>query len=150
MKNADLLAKRPPDNKHRFDQLSKIREVFDKLPDARLELQRSHNAHLEAGSYAKSRASLRSVLLICACNTARMCRVSTQITGRPASASALKSHCDSGPASSPIRLKRQTGFDTTDSRASGSLATFTSRTSLPVSSTMHTLVSLTDTSNPAK
>src|SRR5206468_12199456 len=52
------------------------------------------------------RASLRSVLLICACNTARMYRVSTQITGKPASASALKSHCDSGPASSPIRLKR--------------------------------------------
>src|SRR5258705_2052524 len=52
------------------------------------------------------RASLRSVLLICACNTARMCRVSTQITGSHASASALKSHCDSGPASSPIRLKR--------------------------------------------
>src|SRR6266850_863769 len=48
MKSSDLLAKRPPDNKHRFDQLSKIREVFDKLPDARLELQHSHNAHLEA------------------------------------------------------------------------------------------------------
>src|SRR5438477_11801530 len=44
------------------------------------------------------RASLRSVLFICACNTARMCRVSTQITGKPASASALKSHCDRGPA----------------------------------------------------
>jgi hypothetical protein len=36
----------------------------------------------------------------------RMCRVSTQITGKPASASALKSHCDNGPASGPIRLKR--------------------------------------------
>src|SRR5258707_14091803 len=34
------------------------------------------------------RASLRSVLLICAFNTACMCRVSTQITGNPASASA--------------------------------------------------------------
>ena len=34
--------------------------------------------------------------------------------------------------------------------ASGSLATFTSRTILPVSSTMQTLVSLTDTSSPAK
>ena len=52
------------------------------------------------------RASLRSVLLICACNAARMCRVSTQIAGKPASASALNNHCDSGPASSPIRLKR--------------------------------------------
>ena len=29
------------------------------------------------------RASLRSVLLICAFNTARMCRVSTQIAGKP-------------------------------------------------------------------
>src|SRR6187399_1433252 len=50
------------------------------------------------------RASLRSVLLICAFNAALMCRVSTQITGRPASASALNSHCDSGPASNPVRL----------------------------------------------
>jgi len=50
------------------------------------------------------RGSLRSVLLICAFSTARMCRVSTQITGKPASARALNSHCDSGPASSPIRL----------------------------------------------
>jgi len=48
---------------------------------------------------AMPRASLRSVLLICAFNTARMCRVSTQITGKPASARALNSHCDSGPAS---------------------------------------------------
>ena len=38
----------------------------------------------------------------------------------------------------------------TANRASGSLATFTSRTILPVSSTMQTLVSLTDMSNPAK
>jgi len=36
-------------------------------------------------------------LLICAFNTARICRVSTQITGKPASARPLKSHCDSGP-----------------------------------------------------
>src|SRR6476660_1441673 len=34
------------------------------------------------------RASLRSVLLICAFNTACMCRVSTQITGNPAGESA--------------------------------------------------------------
>src|SRR5690348_2642346 len=45
------------------------------------------------------RASLRSVLLICALSTARMCRVSTQITGKFASPSALNNHCDSGPAS---------------------------------------------------
>src|SRR6476661_8184868 len=42
------------------------------------------------------RASLRSVLLICAFSTACMCRVSTQITGNSASARALNSHCDSG------------------------------------------------------
>src|SRR5271156_3853838 len=36
-------------------------------------------------------------------NTAFICRVSTQITGKPASASALKSHCDNGPASNPTR-----------------------------------------------
>jgi putative ABC transport system substrate-binding protein len=37
-----------------------------------------------------------------------------------------------------------------DPVALGSLATFTSRTILPLSSTMQTLVSLTETSNPAK
>src|SRR6202035_3668010 len=35
-----------------------------------------------------------------------MCRVSTQITGRSAAVNALTSHCDSGPASIPIRPKR--------------------------------------------
>ena len=39
-------------------------------------------------------------------STARICRVSTQITGKPASARTLYSHCDSGPASGPTRLKR--------------------------------------------
>jgi hypothetical protein len=33
------------------------------------------------------------------------CRVSTQTTGNSASARALNSHCDNGPASNPIRLK---------------------------------------------
>jgi hypothetical protein len=32
-----------------------------------------------------------------------MCRVSTQITGSSAAVNALTSHCDSGPASIPIR-----------------------------------------------
>ena len=45
-----------------------------------------------------------------------------------------------------VRLKQ----DSTCSRASGSLATFTSRTILPASSTMQMLVSLTDTSSPAE
>ena len=33
-----------------------------------------------------------------------MCRVSTQIAGKPASASALNSHCDSGPAQDPLEV----------------------------------------------
>jgi hypothetical protein len=35
-----------------------------------------------------------------------MCRVSTQITGKPASASALNSHCDNGPGfqSDPLEV----------------------------------------------
>src|SRR5262249_32702984 len=52
------------------------------------------------------RASLRSVLLICcAFSKAFICRVSTHITGRSAPVNALTSHCDSGPASIPIRPK---------------------------------------------
>jgi hypothetical protein len=41
-------------------------------------------------------------------------------------------------------------FVSTCSRASGSLATLASRTILPASSTMQTLVSLTEASIPAK
>src|SRR6516165_5020731 len=67
---------------------------------------------------AMPRASLRSVLLICAFSTARMCRVSTQITGKPASAKALYSHCDSWPSFKPnpfevvggVRQHRQQGL----------------------------------------
>ena len=47
-------------------------------------------------------------------------------------------------------LRQQPGFVSTANSASGSLSTFTSRTILPVSSTMQTLVSLTETSSPAK
>src|SRR5262245_7512641 len=69
---------------------------------------------------------------------------------REASARALNSHCDNGPASNPIRLKRWARFFSTANKASGPLATFTSRTILPASSTMQMLVSLTETSSPAK
>ena len=68
--------------------------------------------------------------------------------GMSASARALNSHCDSGFQSDP--LEAVVGFPRTFKRASGSLATFTSFTILPVSSTMQMLVSLTDTSNPPK
>jgi hypothetical protein len=59
------------------------------------------------------------------------------------------------PADLPVGLvavfaATLTGFMSTCSRASGSLATFTSHTILPVSSTMQMLVSLTETSSPAK
>ena len=47
-------------------------------------------------------------------------------------------------------LEAVVGFPRTFKRTSGSLATFTSFTILPVSSTMQMLVSLTDTSNPPK
>jgi hypothetical protein len=60
-----------------------------------------HPHHLRNTACAIPRASLRSVLLIRAFNAARMCRVSTQTTGKPASASPLKSHCDRLEARSP-------------------------------------------------
>jgi hypothetical protein len=50
------------------------------------------------------RTPIMTLLLYGAVAT-RMCRVSTQIADKPASASALNSHCESGPASNPIRLK---------------------------------------------
>jgi hypothetical protein len=52
---------------------------------------------------AMPHASLRSLLLTRADNAAFMCRVSTQMIGKPASANSPYSHCDNGPASSPIR-----------------------------------------------
>jgi hypothetical protein len=48
------------------------------------------------------RASLRSLLLICA--DPSYAGSQTQITGKPASANALYSHCDKGPASMPNSL----------------------------------------------
>ena len=55
--------------------------------------------------WAMPRASMRSDLFGCAFKNALVCRVSTQVTGNPASTRPLNSHCDSGPASNPIRLK---------------------------------------------
>src|SRR5260370_36773920 len=43
--------------------------------------------------------------LVDLCHTAGICRVSTQATGKLASASALNSHCDSGPAPRPNPLE---------------------------------------------
>ena len=48
MQDDKLLAKRPPDNKQRFDQHSQIGQVLDQLLDADLELHLADHAHLEA------------------------------------------------------------------------------------------------------
>ena len=85
---------------------------------------------LSTRSRPRPRASLRSLLLICAFSTACMCR-STQTIGNSASAGALNSHRDSGPASNPIHLKWWRGFLSTTNNALGLLATFTSRMILP-------------------
>src|SRR5438105_14119737 len=94
---------------------------------------------------------LRSVLLICcAVSRAFMCRVSTQITGSSAAVNALTSHCDSGPASIPIRPKLTPSEVRRAMISDGSVGTFCSKITLPASSTTHTDVSFTDTSRPTK
>src|SRR6184192_1729668 len=65
------------------------------LAGQRLHMHRSVQANTH--HLSMPRASLRSLLLICADSAAFICRVSTQITGKPASANALYSHCDKGP-----------------------------------------------------
>ena len=49
------------------------------------------------------RGKFRILLLHARYVTARICRVSTQTAGQLAPLSALNSHCDSVPASTPIR-----------------------------------------------
>jgi hypothetical protein len=79
-----------------------------------------------------------------------MCRVSTQITGRSTIVNALTSHCDSGPASIPIRPQLTPSELRRAMISAGSVGTFCSKTTLPASSTTHTDVSFTDTSRPTK
>ena len=55
----------------------------------------------------------------------------------------LNSHCDRGPASSPIRASRQAGSWSTRARSSGWLGAFSSRQIEPISSTIQIEVSLT-------
>src|SRR5205085_5380151 len=68
----------------------------------------------------------------------------------PAATKPACSHCDRGPASNPIRLTPVSSPRKNRTRASGSLATFASRTILPTPSTTHTLLCSNDTSIPAK
>jgi hypothetical protein len=68
---------------------------------------------------------------------------------QPAASRPANSHCDSGPASRPIRDSTNGCARSQPISASGSLVTFASATMLPVASTMQTLDCSTDTSIPA-
>jgi hypothetical protein len=95
------------------------------------------------------RASLRSVLTTIADSAAFTCRVSSSTAPKPAPLRPACSHWDNGPASRPIRTTSRPRPRNQAVKASGSLATFASRTILPVASTTHTLLSSSDTSIPA-
>jgi methylthioribose-1-phosphate isomerase len=82
-------------------------------------------------------------------NAAFTCRVSSRTVPNPACVSPPCSHCDSGPASSPIRFTGKPSPWKKETRASGSLATFASFKIFPFASTTHTLESSNDTSIPA-
>ena len=100
-------------------------------------------------SSAMPRASLRSVFTGIVLNALRTCRVSNSSTGRPACFIAANSHCDRGPASSPIRVIARPRLPNHAISASGSLVTFASRMILPLPSNTHTLDCSNDTSIPA-
>jgi hypothetical protein len=100
-------------------------------------------------SCAIPRASLRSDFTGMASNALRTCRVSSSSTASPAAFIAANSHCDNGPASSPIRSRPKPSEPNQASNASGSLATLASRKILPLASTTHTLEHSNDTSIPA-
>src|SRR5438270_13346059 len=106
--------------------------------------------HPIRSSCAIPRASLRSVLITMADSAAFTCRVSSRTTSNPAATKPACSHCDRGPASNPIRVTPVSSPRKNRTRASGSLATFASRTILPRPSTTHTLLCSNDTSIPAK
>jgi hypothetical protein len=77
------------------------------------------------------------------------CRVSMQTTGSPARARPSYSHCDSAPASRPIRTKLRSVAARKAATAVGSLGALPSFTTVPASSTMQMLVSASETSNAA-
>jgi len=76
-------------------------------------------------------------------------RVSSSTTSSPACVRPACSHCDSGPASRPIRVTTRPSWPRNRISVSGSLATLASRTIRPVPSTTHTLLCSSDTSIPA-
>jgi hypothetical protein len=99
-------------------------------------------------SCAIPRASLRSDFTGIALNASCTCRVSNSSTARPASRIAAYNHCDSGPASRPIRARLDPSDLNHAISASGSLATFPSRTIFPFASTTQMLEHSNDTSIP--
>ena len=99
-------------------------------------------------SCAIPRASLRSVFTGIALKASRTCRVSSNSTVSPASRMPAYSHCDKGPASRPIRVTATSNLPNQPIKASGSLATFASRTIRPLASTTQMLALSSDTSIP--
>jgi SRSO17 transposase len=89
------------------------------------------------------------VFTVMAESAAFTCRVSSKTASRPAAIRAACSHCDSGPASRPIRLSGNPKLSKNSTSASGSLPILTSRTTCPLASTTHTLLAFSETSIPA-
>ena len=105
-------------------------------------------AEREGTLHERLRFLCRPQLLI-ADSAAFTWRVSSSTTSSPAFVRPACSHCDSGPASSPIRVTTQPSWSKNRISASGSLRTLASRTIRPVASTTHTLLCSSDTSIPA-
>jgi hypothetical protein len=112
-------------------------------------MHRAEPAHPQQLRDAAPRASLRSVFTTIAESAALTCRVSSSTVSNPAAVSPACSHCDSGPASRPMRVSGRPSSPNTRTSDPGSLATLSSRTIRPVASTTHTLLCSNDTSTPA-
>ena len=95
-----------------------------RAPCAAIDLQCTGRNQPSRISCAIPRASLRSFLTGIARKASRTWRVSNSSTGSPAARIAAYSHCDSGPASRPIRSSSQPSPRNQAISASGSLGTF--------------------------
>src|ERR1700675_5155671 len=89
--------------KLRLHQLAAVSSV--RVSCASIDLQCTGRNQPSRISCAIPRASLRSDFTGIASNVLRTCRVSSSSTASPACRIAAKSHCDNGPASSPIRSR---------------------------------------------
>src|ERR1700728_1454809 len=113
----------------------------------RFAVHRTEPAH--ADQMREQSASLRSVLTGISLKALRTCPVSSSSIAGPACFMPANSHCESGPASSPIRAISKPRSLHHAVKASGSLATLASRTIRPVASTTQMLELSSDTSIPA-